>query len=155
MAVTALFPIATLVTVVIFMTAITVFRQRFFQHAGAVTAIAAGGVVGAEQGKVSFFVVVEFGLVPLCGCMTVVTAQAVTALVYVLYLVAADTRVGSIFILLVDMAGVAAGFFVRAFQWKFCFFVMVKRGVFPADCIMTVATFFALLAFVDIIFFVA
>ena len=75
-------------------------------------AITAGGIVRTEQWELCF-TVIKFCCVPFhCG-MTIIAGRAIAAFVDILNLVAADTGFGCVLIFLIDVAGIAAGFFMR------------------------------------------
>ena len=59
-ALVAFFAKTTFMRVIVFVAAVTVFRQGLFQYAGAMAVIAMGGNVSAEQREVGFFIVIEF-----------------------------------------------------------------------------------------------
>ncbi len=82
------------------------------------------------------------------------TFFAVGVAVNILNFMTADTLLGGVLVLFVDVARRAGGFLVPSPEFEIGF-VVVECGFFPAGGGMTILAFFALLAFVNIVFFVA
>ena len=93
--------------------------------------------------------------VPSFGCVAGITLFPITAAVDILDLMAAYTFTRRVFVFLVDMAGSAVGFFMRAFEREIRFLVMIKFRQLPAGCRVAVTAFFSIFSIVNVRFFMA
>lgn len=98
---------------------------------------------------------IERHFVPSLRCVASITLFPVTSAVDVLDLMAAYAFFRCVFVFLVDMAGSAVGFFMRAFEREIRFLVMIKFRQLPAGCRVAVTAFFSIFPIVNVRFLMA
>lgn len=121
---------------------------------GLVTAVAAGLLVFAIEGKLGLFVMIELGAFPTLGGMAVLALAAVFAGVDVIETMTVDTKLRRFFVLTVDVTEVAADVLVFAGQFIFGLAV-IKCGFAPLFFVVALVTLLAKLFLMYVLFLVA
>ncbi len=173
MAFRALFAELSLVHIILFMAAVAAARLFHFgkrargltlpvrRHVGDVSrslfmaAFARRLFMLAGKGEAGVLVVIKNHSLPFIGLMTGFALVAELAIMSILQGVTAHTGRWQILVALINMAGLAAHFFMAVGQGEFCFVMIIGLDGPPLFLVMAEFTFFAELALMWLLFFMA
>ena len=124
------------VTIVRLVAAGTVFRDRVFEVAAAMTVGAADVSVSAEQGEAGLAGVLKLPGAPVGGRMAVAALFSLGSLVDVVWRMTGDAFFGRALVALPGMTGGAGGLRVLVGQWERCF-VVIEVRLLPGLRVMT------------------